>query len=206
MRALAKWWRGRRHEAEAPAPEADPGATPWTLPAGSSIVTGFTAPEGVQAQSLEVGEARGLERPGARGGKRRAIALHAEGTLHLRGWEEESGRLGIARELERSEVEAAFGAEAIGALLSDDETVLERASEPAEIEGWTAPVYRREACEEASEDDGAHSAVMDFYRFVSDERAHAIEIRVFDGGRTEIWAVCMDAADWVEEVYAKSPR
>ena len=206
MKALRKWWRGRRHQAEtdAPAPEADPADTPWTLASGSSIVTAFTAPEGARAQALEVGQARSLDRPGARGGTRREIVLEGRDEARLRGWEEESGRLGIARELERGEVEATFGAEAIAGLLNDDETVLERAGEPREMEGWTAPLYRREACEEATEHDGAHHAEMDFYRLVGDERAHAIEIRVFDGGRTEIWAVCMEAADWVEEVYAKS--
>ena len=70
---------------------------------------------------------------------------------------------------------------------------------PKELTGWLAESYRQEGFEMAyryeddyrnknlpeSEDEGEEGC--DFAWLISDDREHALEFRVFDGGRTEVY-------------------
>ena len=91
--------------------------------------------------------------------------------------------------------------------------VLERLAEPGELAGWTAPLYRQEGAEQAwyhpqdpttaSIEDRVTSDAegVDHYRLVSDDRRYAVEVQVFDSGRTDVLAVALLSASSVEELW-----
>ena len=198
---FSKWWRKRDKSGEK---ERNAPTEAWEQTTGTMITTDLTAPHGARSETLEVLSAGSLEHNAT---TRRELDLGTSSKMTLRAWSEDSGALALAREMTRDEVINAFSAEVIGAIVSEDAEILERVSEIESLDGWTAKVYRREACETAKEcDETGTNTEIDFYRFVSDERTHAVEIRIFDGGRTEIWAVRMNAQSCISGIYPKTTR
>jgi len=89
---------------------------------------------------------------------------------------------------------------------------LERHAEPERFSGWTAPLYMQEAGlsayvyqqdyrnspmpEEADAGEG-----IDYLHFVSDDRKHALQVEVYDGGKTDVYLQVMLAVDKMEEMW-----
>lgn len=187
---------------------------PWDLRPGDFLKMGLAAPEGLSDVELQVTKVRALDL-GGRDLVRRVLSLDGGGG-HFMMWRGEGNKLALARELARSDVERLFDIDEFGRLFDHDETpnlVLERKSEPAGLDGWTASLYRQEAAQEAYVQDHDPAEVafdatesdeargFDFYRLVGDQRRFALEAWVFDGGRTEVIAVALVGASAVAELW-----
>ncbi len=202
---------GGGSDREAPGREV---SHPWDLRPGDFLKMGYAAPEGLSDTELQVTKVHALDLGGP-DLVRRVLTLDGGGRKFMM-WRGEDGKLALARELKRKEVETLFDIDEFGRLFDRDETpnlVLERRSEPSGLEGWTGALYRQEAAQEAyiedhdpattafdeTETEGARG--IDFYRLVGDERRFALEALVFDGGRTEVIAVALVGASVVAELW-----
>ncbi len=199
-----------RHAREKPAPARHP----WDLRPGGFLKLGFGAPEGLADAELQVVGVHALDLGRV---VRRVLAVEALGLGRLEMWRGERGDLALSRQIDRPEVARLFDLDEFARLFDPDASanvVLNRLAEPAGFEGWTAPVYRQEAAQEAyrHEVDPASEAVggaldddaraFDFYRLVSDRRSHAVEAHVFDGGRTDIAVGALMPETAVEEIWS----
>ncbi len=201
---------GGRSNDKAPAREV---SDAWDLRPGDFLKLGYAAPEGLSDVELQVIRAHALDLGGA-GRVRRVLTLDGGGEFML--WRGEDGKLALARELRRKQVEQLFDIDEFARLFNHDETpnlVLERTSAPAELDGWTASLYRQEAAQEAyiqnrdpaitefdsTVTDDAES--IDFYRLVGDERRFALEAQVFDGGRTNVIAIVLVGNSVIAELW-----
>ncbi len=202
---------GGRSDDKAPAREV---SNAWDLRPGDFLKMGYAAPEGLSDAELQVSKVHALDLGGA-GRLRRVLTLDGGGGEFML-WRGEDGKLALARELRRKQVEQLFDTDEFARLFDHDETpnlVLERTAEPVELDGWTASLYRQEAAQEAyiqdhdpatAEFDGTvtdDAQAIDFYRLVGDERRFALEAQVFDGGRTDVIAIALVGHSAVAEVW-----
>ncbi len=202
---------GGRSDDKAPAREV---SDAWDLRPGDFLKMGYAAPEGLSDVELQVSKVHALDLGGA-GRLRRVLTLDGGGNEFML-WRGEDGKLALARELRRKQVERLFDVDEFARLFDHDETpnlVLERTSEPAGLDGWTASIYRQEAAQEAyiQDQDPAITAfdgtvtddaqAIDFYRLVGDERRFALEALVFDGGRTDVIAIALVGHSVVAELW-----
>ncbi len=202
---------GGRSDDKAPAREV---SNAWDLRPGDFLKMGYAAPEGLSDAELQVSKVHALDLGGA-GRLRRVLTLDGGGGEFML-WRGEDGKLALARLLPRKQVEQLFDIDEFAQLFDHDETpnlVLERTSEPAELDGWTASLYRQEAAQEAyiqdhdpatTEFDGTvtdDAQAIDFYRLVGDERRFALEAQVFDGGRTDVIAIALVGHSAVAELW-----
>lgn len=122
----------------------------------------------------------------------------------------------VGRSVLPEDVEQIFDVEQFIGLLDPDtgvNHVLHRTGEPAYLEGWTGAVYRQEAGHNAylyaddyrsrslptHESEGATG--FSHYRLVTDDRQYALEVQVFDGGRTEVFLLANLAPLKIEEMW-----
>ncbi len=202
---------GGRSDDKAPAREV---SNAWDLRPGDFLKMGYAAPEGLSDAELQVSKVHALDLGGA-GRLRRVLTLDGGGGEFML-WRGEDGKLALARELRRKQVALLFDVDAFARLFDHDETpnlVLERTSEPAELGGWTASLYRQEAAQEAYIQDQDPATVefdgtvtddaqaIDFYRLVGDERRFALEAQVFGGGRTDVIAIARVGPSVVAELW-----
>ncbi len=186
----------------------------WDLRPGDFLKMGYAAPEGMSNAELQVTRVHALDLGGA-GKVRRVLTLDGGGSKFML-WRGEDGKLALAREVRRRQVEQLFDIDEFARLFDHDEPpnlVLERASVPAGLEGWTTTLYRQEAAQEAylQNHDPATAAfddsltddleAIDFYRLVGDERRFALEVQVFDGGRTDVIAIAFAGPSAVAELW-----
>ncbi len=186
----------------------------WDLRPGDFLKFGYAAPEGLSDAELQVSKVHALDLGGT-GLVRRVLTLDGGGAEFML-WRDDDGKLALARELGRKQVEKLFDIDEFARLFDHDETpnlVLERKSEPAGLDGWTASLYRQEAAQEAyiQDQDPATAAfdgtvtddtqTIDFYRLVGDERRFALEAQVFDGGRTDVIAIALVGDSVVAELW-----
>ena len=201
---------GGRSDDKAPAREV---SDAWDLLPGDFLKLGYAAPEGLSDVELQVSKVHALDLGGA-GRVRRVLTLAGGGEFML--WRGEDGKLALARELQRKQVDQLFDIDEFARLFDHDESpnlVLNRTSVPAELDGWTAALYRQEAAQEAyiqshdpaiTEFDGTvndDSEPIDFYRLVGDERRFALEAQVFDGGRTDVIAIALVGNSVIAELW-----
>ncbi len=191
----------------------------WDLRPGDFLKFGYTAPEGLSDAELQVKKVHALDLGGA-GRVRRVLTLDGDGSggggAEFMLWRGDDGKLALARELARKQVEQLFDIDEFGRLFDHDETpnlVLKRKSEVAGLDGWSAALYRQEAAQEAyiQDHDPADVAfdgtvtddaqAIDFYRLVGDERRFALEAQVFDGGRTDVIAIAVVGESAVAELW-----
>ena len=201
---------GGRSDDKAPAREV---SDAWELLPGDFLKLGYAAPEGLSDVELQVSKVHALDLGGA-GRVRRVLTLDGGGEFML--WRGEDGKLALARELQRKQVDQLFDIDEFARLFDHDESpnlVLKRTSVPAELDGWTAALYRQEAAQEAyihshapaitefagTVPDDAES--IDFYRLVGDERGFALEAQVFDGGRTDVIAIALVGNSVISELW-----
>lgn len=198
--------------------EAPPPAQhPWELKPGDFLKFGFTAPEGLAAEDLQIASVHALDLGGPEKIRRVLVAETGGGGRFLL-WKGEGGELAVAREILRPIVERLFDIEAFGRLFDPDvppSNTLERKADPADLAGWTTAVYRQEAAHEAYRHmaDPADAAIgqsrtgdaegLDFYRLVGDRRQFALEAHVFDGGRTDVLLITHPSATVVEEMWQR---
>lgn len=199
-----------RREAAAPTPAP---AHACDLAAGGFLKLGLAAPEGLAGAELQVVGIHALDFGHE---VRRVLAVEAAGSDRFEMWRGEAGRVAFARLADRPDVARLFDLDRFARLFDPEEAAdltLARRAEPPGFEGWTAPVYRQEAAREAWRhesdpdvaaigaelDDGARG--FDFYLLVSDRRRRAVEVRVHDGGRTEVALVAALPGSAVEEVW-----
>ncbi len=202
---------GGRSNEKSPAREV---SDAWDLRPGDFLKFGYAAPEGLSDAELQVIKVHALDLGGA-GRVRRVLTLDGDGGEFML-WRGEDGKLALARELRRKQVEQLFDFDQFARLFDHDETpnlVLERTSELTELDGWTTSLYRQEAAQEAyvqdhdpanTEFDGAmtdDAPAIDFYRLVGDERRFALEAQVFDGGRTDVIAIALVGHSVVAELW-----
>ena len=185
----------------------------WDLLPGDFLKLGYTAPNGLSDVELQVSKVHALDLGGA-GRVRRVLTLDDDSEFML--WRGEDGKLALARVLKRKQVDQLFDIDEFARLFDHDESpnlVLKRTSVPAELDGWTAPLYRQEAAHEAyiqnhdpatTEFDGTmtdDTKPIDFYRLVGDERRFALEAHVSDGGRTDVIAIALVSNSVISELW-----
>lgn len=189
---------------------------PWELRAGDFLKFGYVAPHGLSQAELQVASAHALDLGGP-GKTRRVLTLDGGAAGRYGLWRDERGALALALEIQRPTVERLFDLDEFALLFDPDrppDLVLHRRRELAELEGWTAPVYRQEAALQAyrqegdptTADDegggtGAAAEGFDHYRLVGDRRRFAVEAAVFDGGRTEVALIALVDRSIVEETW-----
>ncbi len=196
-------------------PPPPPIENAWDLRQGDFLKLTLAAPEGLSGAELQVQAVHGLDFGGP-SKTRRVLQLEGGKAGPTQLWRDERDRLAIARALDRPVVESLFDLDVFASLFDPDapaNVVLERLAEPGELAGWTAPLYRQEGAEQAwyhpqdpttaSIEDRVTSDAegVDHYRLVSDDRRYAVEVQVFDSGRTDVLAVALLSASSVEELW-----
>ncbi len=186
----------------------------WDLRKGDFLKLALTAPHGLSAAELQVASVHAVDFGGPHKA-RRVITLEGAGDRYAL-WRDEGDALALQRTIERSMVERLFDLDDFARLFDPDESpnlVLDRLAEPPELDGWTAPVYRQEAAHQAylHRHDPALTAIttdltddtesFDHYRLVGDRRRFAVEVAVFDGGRTDVSLVALLTESVVEEMW-----
>ena len=180
----------------------------WELRSGDFVKFGFVAPHGLSQAELQVVSVHAVELGGS-GKIRRVLGLGGGREL----WRDERGALAVALEIQRPTVERLFDLDEFARLFDSDEPpnlTLNRRRELPELEGWTAPVYRQEAALQAYRHEGDPGSAtklrggeeFDHYRLVGDRRRFAVEVAVFDGGRTDVALVALASESIVEEIWA----
>ena len=191
-------------------PAAKPGH-PWELRPGDFLKFGFVAPQGLARAERQASAVHALDLGGR---VRRVVALEGDGDFFL--WRDDGGALALGRTIQRPVVEVLFDIDQFARLFDPDEPpnlTLQRRREPPDLAGWTAPVYRQEAACQAYRHrrdpalapvdatlDGDAEA-FDHYRLVGDRRRFAVEVAVYDGGRTDVALVAVVAESAVEELW-----
>ena len=207
LRGLFRRGRDRRDEARSP-------AHAWELRPGDFLKLALIAPEGLSGAELQVTAVHAVDFGGA-GKVRRVLTLDGpDGPVTL--WREGHDKLAIGREVLRADVERLFDIDVFATLFDSDGPgvlTLERRGEPPGLEGWTTPVYRQEGGSVAylhhqDPDQSKIDATLtddaegfDHYRLVGDRRRHALEIAVFDGGRTDVTVIVIAPESLVEELW-----
>jgi len=115
--------------------------------------------------------------------------------------EQEDGRerAAISLSVDRDEVERLFDVDQFSEVFDEElQTVLDLKQESDELAGWTAPLYRQQACAErgyfyqqdyrgsSPPDEEGEGEPFDYYCLVSDDGNYAVEIEVWDGGETDV--------------------
>lgn len=191
-----------------------PAEHPWELKPGDFLKLGFTAPEGLSAEELQITGVHALDLGPHQ--VRRVLEAETGSGDRYRLWKGDSGEVAFAREILRPVVERLFDMDEFGPIFDPDDPpnhVVNRQVEPSGLDGWTTAVYRQEAAQEAyvhhvdpidtkigSElNDDAEG--LDFYRLVGDRRKFALEAYVLDGGQTEVFVIAYLSASAVEEMW-----
>ncbi len=194
---------GRKEE-----PPPRQAAHAWDLRSGDFVKFGFVAPHGLSQAELQVASVHALDLGGA--GKIRRV-LGFDGGREL--WRDERDTLAVALRIQRPTVKRLFDLDKFARLFDPDEPpnlTLKRRRELPELEGWTAPVYRQEAAHQGYRHEGDPGSATDLpggegfdhYRLVGDRRRFAVEVAVFDGGRTDVALVALASESIVEEIWA----
>lgn len=195
---------------DAPPPSVE---FPWQAGPGSFFKTGFIAPDGLASSELQVTGVHALDL-GAH--VRRVLTIESLDLGKLQLWHGERDKIAIARLIDRRDVERLFDVDQFALLFDHDEPpnlVLERRKERKGFVGWTDAVYRQEGAQEAYIQDvdpdetevgdalGKGVRAVDHYRLVGDDREHALEAIVHDGGRTDVALIALLAVTVVEEIW-----
>ena len=185
-----------RDKSPAPARQA---SQAWDIWAGGFLKFGLLAPEGLEEADIEVRAVHALHL--GPGKVRRVLEGASSGKIgDVALWRDEADRLAVARAVFPDDVKALFGGKAFGRLFESENVSLARRREPEGFRGWTGSRYRQEAGHEAYRHDcdpalvevgEEETGAFDFYRLVSDDREHALEAFVHDGGRTEVFIIAL---------------
>ena len=197
---------GRREE---PSPRRADHA--WELRSGDFVKFGFVAPQGLSQAELKVISVHAVDLGGP-GKIRRVLTLDGGEAGRHEIWRDERDTLAVALEVQRPTVERLFDLDEFARLFDPDEPpslTLHRRRELPELEGWTAPVYRQEAADQAYRHKGDPGSATDLrggeefdhYRLVGDRRRFAVEVAVSDGGRTDVALVALASESIVEEIW-----
>lgn len=115
--------------------------------------------------------------------------------------EKEDGRerAAFSLSIDRDVVEQLFDPDQFSEIFDEDvQTVLQLQQESKELAGWTAPVYRQQACAETGyyyqqdyrgsepPDEEGEGEPFEYYTLVSDDGDYAVEIEVWEGGETDV--------------------
>ncbi len=187
---------------------------PKSLQIGDMLKLGFTGEEGLSAQTFTV---KGIDTQDLGGEALKKALFNVEGVDgHYRmAVVKERGEewLEVARQCYPEDVLSIFEQEAFIDLLDPETGVnhsLARIGEPAEFSGWTCAAYRQEAGHNAYFHHGDYrnrsityvqGEAFSYYRLVSDERLCALEVQVYDGGRTDVWLCKLLPLHKVEELW-----
>lgn len=133
--------------------------------------------------------------------------------------EEEDGRENLAFKLEvnRDTVEELFNMDQFADLFEGEApAVLETQSEPEDLSGWTASLYRQGSQSERGfyyskdyrgikpPDEEGEGEPFDYYAATSDEGGHAVEIEVWTGGETEVFLTIYRPISDIKELWPGS--
>ncbi|MDP6705480.1 MAG: hypothetical protein QF893_03965 [Alphaproteobacteria bacterium] len=206
-----RFFGGSNGDETPPAPEHA-----WDLRPGDFLKFGLVAPDGLGRAELQVAGVHAVDLGGP-GKIRRVLELNAPALDGLRLWRGEDETVAVAHEVDRPVVEKLFDLDVFALLFDPDEPaaiVLERLEEPGDLGGWTSGLYRQEGAQQAyhHREDPATDLIggqltgageeFDHYRLVSDDRRHAIEVAVYDGGRTEVSLIALLPEALIEELWS----
>jgi len=121
----------------------------------------------------------------------------------------------IALKVFPEDVESIFSIDEFAYILdedSGDQHTLGRKNQPDQFSGWTSQRYVQEAGHEgylhkgdfrdiALPDDKESCIPFSYYYLVSEDRKHAIQIEVYDGGRTEVFLIAYVPQRYIEEMW-----
>ncbi len=122
---------------------------------------------------------------------------------------------GIALKVYPEDVESLFSIDEFAYILDEDsgnQHTLDRRNKPDDFSGWTSQHYAQEAGHEGylHQGDFRHITLPDdkdsctpfsYYSLVSQDRKHAIQIEVYDGGRTEVFLLAYPPLRYIEEMW-----
>ncbi len=206
-----RFFGGSKQDDAPPAPEHA-----WDLRVGDFLKFGLVAPDGLARAELQVSGVHAVDFGGP-GKIRRVLEIDSPALGAIWLWRDEDQSVALARAVDRPLVEQLFDLDAFGLLFEPDEpanVVLERQSEPDGTEGWTGALYRQEGAQTAyrHREDPATDLIgglltgageeFDHYRLVGDDRRHAIEVQVDDGGRTDVILVALLPPALIEELWS----
>ena len=188
----------------------------WDLKVGDFMKFGLVAPDGLGRSELQVSGVHAVDLGGP-GKIRRVLELESPNLGNVCLWRDENQSVALARAVDRPVVEQLFDIEVFALLFDPDEpstVVLERQGKPGGTEGWTGILYRQEGAQTAyrHQEDPATDLIgglltgegkeFDHYRLVSDDRRHAVEVQVHDGGRTDVILVALLPPVLIEELWS----
>lgn len=206
-----RFFGGSKGDDAPPAPEHA-----WDLRVGDFLKFGLVAPDGLARAELQVRGVHAVDFGGP-GSIRRVLELESPSLGAIWLWHDEDQSVALARAVDRPLVEQLFDLDVFGLLFDPDEpsdVVLERQGEADGTEGWTGVLYRQEGAQTAfrhREDPATdliggrltgEGAEFDHYRLVSDDRRHAVEVQVDDGGRTDVVLVALLPPALIEELWS----
>ncbi|MDQ7016247.1 MAG: hypothetical protein Q9N68_07720 [Gammaproteobacteria bacterium] len=190
---------------------------PKNLQIGDIAKFGFAAQAAISNQSFVIEDVHSYDLGGEQKRKTVFTTENSDGVLLRLAVIEErhQERLEIAIPLLPDDVQQIFDIDAFVDLLNPDtgtHHVLERIADVAELEGWTAPVYRQEQGHNAYfydrdyrglslPEDADEGTAFSYYLLVSDDREYALEVQVFDGGQTEVYLLAYLAVEKIEELW-----
>ena len=189
---------------------------PRDLGVGDILKFGFASQQGISNQSFTVRDINTCDLGGEAHKKVLFSIEGAELRCRLAVVEDGAGeRLEVGRTLMPDDVAQVFERDAFIDLLDSDTGVhhaLERAGEPAFLAGWTACEYRQEAGHNAYVYAGNYRArpmpldadegdAFSYYFLMADDRQFALEVQVYDGGRTEVYLLCYLRISKIEELW-----
>jgi hypothetical protein len=133
--------------------------------------------------------------------------------------EEEDGRENLAFTLKvsRDTVEELFDMDQFSDLFEgEDPALLDRQSDPEDLNGWTAPLYRQGSQAERGfyytrdyrstrpPDEEGEGEPFDYFSATSDDGGHAIEIEVWTGGETDVFVTIYRPISDIKELWPGS--
>jgi len=189
---------------------------PVNLQKGDIIKFGFTAQNGISNQSFSVEDINTYDFGGENQKKFAFTIKGVSNNFRMAVIEDTMGqRLEIGLSVLPDDVKKVFNENDFINLLDPDtgvNHVLERTGEPDFLLGWTASVYRQEAGHNAYYHAGDYrdrllpttemeGSAFSYYLLVNDNREFAIEVQVFDGGRTGVYILCYLPISKIEEMW-----
>lgn len=173
---------------------------------------GFSAQQILSNQSFKVRKVQTLDTGGE----------HKKKTLFTLEGNDKDLRLSVcddnielALQIYPDDVSQMFDVDAFVEMLDSDSGVhhmLKSTATPDQFSAWVGSTYRQEAGQNAylyNQDyrnrtmptDGSTGHEFSYYYLITDNRQHALEVHVFDGGQTNVYLVAYLALNKIEELW-----
>lgn len=189
---------------------------PKDLKTGDIIKLGFTGQNRLSNETFKIVDVLTYDLGGEDKKKITFVIENEDGYCHLSVVSDNRGdklEFGIA--VLPEDVDQIFSFDQFGKIFDEELGVnqkLERLNEPGPFSGWTTQVYMQEAGhsaytyhadyrDSAMPDDADAGDNIDYIKFVGDDRKFALQIEVYEGGKTDVYLQAFLATDKIEEMW-----